>query len=176
MRENGHQLSAFRCKLLLFLLVLFITYSGANAQRISPSSTNLDIKNGFNNFELGKRVDEARKISKIQVVGKNTYLVTNTKNFPLFGYQPKSILLSYTDGLLKQTTITLSKPSLLKEQFSILDNILNKYESLYGKWSDLKPHDSILVQKSISGEKVGLIFTLYKEKEEKWATFVLKQL
>ena len=83
--------------------------------------------------------------------------------------------LFYANGILKQTTITLAKPSLLKEQFSILDNILNGYESLYGKWSDLKPNGSIIVQKSISGEKVLLIFTLYKEKEEKWATFVVKQ-
>lgn len=175
MRENGHQLSAFRCKLLQILIVLFTTYSGANAQHISPSSTNLDIKNGFNEFELSTKVDEARKISKIQISGKNTYFVTNPEDFPLFGYQPKSILLSYANGLLKQTTITLAKPSLLKEQLSMLENILNGYESLYGKWSDLKPNGSNLVQKSISGEKVWLIFTLYKQKEEKWATIVFKQ-
>jgi len=52
--------------------MILVTDSGTNAQPISPSSTKLDIKNGFSKIELGTKVDEVRKITKVQIAGKNT--------------------------------------------------------------------------------------------------------
>lgn len=155
--------------LITLSIIVFSITQGAMAQK--PEY--LDIKNGFNKFELGTTVTQVSKYSSLSKVSSNgkieNYKVGIPWKFKLFNHFPKDVYLSFYKGFLYKTTVELTKPLPYKE-LEVLDNIVGNYEGLYGEWENLAANDPVMITKGIFGERVVLFFFIYREgKSNPWA-------
>lgn len=153
-------------KVVLIAFLTMMACSVVKAQDIIPSPLNLDVKNGFNKFELRASLASVSNIALMKKISSDgstdNYMVLTPSKYTVFGIVPDNIFLTFYKGKLMKTAVSIPRPSSSDEQLLTIDRIMGSYYNIYGEWTKMEATGNLQMQSAIAGEKVILFFHLFK--------------
>jgi len=150
----------------LGLVTLFISLVfSVNAQQKS-----IDVKYGFNKFDLGATIKHIQGIATISKINSDTdnfeyYNVKNPSTYKLFNVSPKSIRLGFVSNMLTVIYIEIENAIPVSKRMVQVENMLLGFEKLYGGWEETEPESpDIIFSQRIVGERTVITFNCTKAK------------